>query len=151
MESDLMCVEIDYEGIRAFAHFSREALPKPPSEERVARIPARGALDELAKTYIRMGCLAIRQFADAFEAGGMDLEEACVLWSRLVESELMLGQIIAEHAAAGQTGQSCIGQCSSEKKKCKNSCQQKHCGCTWDAFLCKINCFFTLNIGGVIE
>jgi hypothetical protein len=136
-----MCIEIAYEDIREFSRFSEDVLIKLPNEEVLSAVPVNSTSDEMAKFYIRQGTLVIKLFSDCFEAGGMDLEEACALRTLLVQSDRMLGIILSEY----NEKKSCIGQAESEKKECKENCKKKFCGCIWNSFLAKTNCF----IGGV--
>lgn len=138
-----MCRKIEPSDARDFLRFSLEAIPKLPSEETLARISVDSPAAKMAIFYIRQGSLVIQRFADCYATGQMDEEEVCSLYTLLLQSEEMLG--IAVEAAAGASGKSCIGTCSDEKKACKNG-GGKQCG--WNSFLCKANCFFSIQLGG---
>lgn len=134
-----MCIDIDYEDIRDFVRFSEEALPKLVDEKMLETVPTKGPSDEMAKFYIRQGSLVIKHFADCFEAGRMDLEEARALRTLLVQSDRMLGIVLSE-------SKSCIGEAESDKQKCKHNCGKKFCGCVWNSFLAKLNCFIKVDV-----
>lgn len=137
-----MCVDIGYEDIREFARLSEEALPKIVDEKTLEALPERCSSDEMAKFYIRQGSFIIKHFADCFESGGMNLEEACALRTLLVQSDRMLGIILSE----SEEGKSCIAQAESDKKECKGNCKKKFCGCIWNSFLAKTNCFVKVDV-----
>ena len=143
-EERIVCIDIGHEDIREFVRFSEEALPQLVDARTLDDIPEGDPLTEMARFYIRQGSLVIRQFADCFEAGRLDREEACALYTLLMQSERMLGMAIAGVSAEGQ---SCIGQAESEKQDCKSACPKKFCGCVWNAFLAKSNCFVKINVG----
>ena len=141
-----MCIEINYEDIREFARLSAEALSELPEEQTLREADTTDPLDKMALHYVRQGSLVIRQFADCFRAGRLDIEEGCALRTLLVQSDLMLGMALAGSSAEGN---SCIGQAEAEKQQClKEGCGKKFCGCVWNSFLAKSNCFVSVNIGG---
>ncbi len=142
-----MCTTIGTDGLRRFHELSKERLDRLPDEDAIARVDTRDPVNALAVAYIRQGILAIRQFADCFDGGRLSSEEACVLRVSLVQSELMIGALTA--GVSAEAG-SCVGTCSDEKSECQDGCEQTFCGCVWDSFLCKSNCFLKVNVGGSI-
>lgn len=117
------------------ACLSRATCEKLPSEAEIER----GCTAEQARPLLIEGSRLLRFMAG--EAGQPEPEEVQAALVRFVQVDAML-------TIVGQaTAQSCVGQAQSEKKECQKNCQKRFCGCFWNSFLAKSNCF--VQIGGI--
>ena len=119
---------------------SRRVLQKLPTEQQIANREIRNSADRQLQVYIRQGRMAIKKMAS--DAEKLSPEEASNLYSQLQQSEPSLLTLSNNNIP---TAKSCIGTAESEKQGCLENCKgsrKKICGCYWNSFLAKANCFF---------
>ena len=118
--------------------FARDACGRLPNEDEVAR----QCRDERASPLIIEGSRLIRFMAGEF--GQPEADELHVAYIRFIQVEAMLTVV------GSDTQKSCIGEAQDRKKKCQEDCKkskEKFCGCFWNSFLEKTNCFVSVNVG----
>lgn len=126
--------EITREDVLTFNRFSRKTLAKLPTAWQIETWTLDDPSERLIRHYLQQGRLVIESLA----ADNLRVEEAAALYSLLKQTDLILAPLGAQ--ASG------IGTCTAEKDKCKAGCKSKFCGCTWNSFLCKLNCFFKIVV-----
>ena len=120
--------------------FSREACAQLPSEDEIDK----RCRSKQARPLIVEGARVLRFMAG--EAGQPDQDELQAALVRFVQIDALLSIVGTQ---AGQDGKSCIGQAQSEKKECQSDCKKsdkKFCGCFWNSFLAKSNCFLDVGV-----
>ena len=120
--------------------FSRDAAAKLPDEDRLRK----HCNNERELALLIEGSRILRTLALSDDDAQLDIDEVQILFWRFVQVETMLG--------VGTTvAKSCIGEAQAEKKKCKEDCKnspKKFCGCFWNSFLAKADCFINIGVGG---
>ena len=122
------------------AVYSRNACKQLPSESEIHK----NCSDKEVGQLIIQGARAIRFMAG--EAGQPEPEEAQAMYVRFVQLNAELD--IATMQSSADT-KSCIGTAQSEKKDCQKNCSgtdKKFCGCFWNSFLAKSNCFLKVGV-----
>lgn len=132
--------EVTHEDINVFNRFSKETLVKLPTEWQINNLQLESSYASVIRFYALQGRLAIEGLATDPER--ITINQAVSLYSLLEQTDQLLESFGLVTNAAGN---SCIGTCSKEKDECKKNCTTKYCGCTWNAFLCKLNCFFSIK------
>lgn len=120
---------------------ARQVLDRLPSNDDI-----RGAkLDCADPELVRIAALAGKAALNAISGaqGNVDPDDAFVAMNLLEQQNMILA---TAGDTAGPGGQSCVGRCRSERKTCIKEGTNKH-RCNFDAFLCRMNCFFTVNVG----
>lgn len=129
---------ITRDDIALFNRFSRNTLAKLPTEWQIDHWQLDSPSEKRIRHCLHEGRLAMV----ALSADDLDAEEATALYTHLVQTDLLLTALGSQSAASP----SCIGKCTGEKTACKGACEQKFCGCTWNSFLCKANCFISVKV-----
>lgn len=138
-----MCTqEITREDIRVLNRYSKETLVKLPTEWQINNLQLDSPYDRVLRFYFLQGRLAIEGLAT--ESEKLTIDRARSLYKLLEQTDQLLDAfgIVIEPA----TGKSCVGNCSDERDECLANCKEKFCGCYWDSFTCKLNCFFAIKI-----
>ena len=120
---------------------AREALERVPADEDIRC----AKLDCVDADMVRMAALtgkaALRAVSGA--NGNVDPDDAFVALLMVEQQNAILA---AAGATAGPGPSSCVGKCRADRKICIDGGTNKH-RCNFDAFLCRINCFFTIEVG----
>jgi hypothetical protein len=136
--------DISREDLEEMKLISRRVLQKLPTEQQIANLEIRNPADRQLQVYIRQGRMAIKKMAS--DAEQLSPEEASNLYSQLQQAEQSLLTLSNNNIPAAT---SCIGTAESEKKGCLETCKgsgKKFCGCYWNSFLAKANCFFPSKV-----
>ncbi|MCY7386237.1 MAG: hypothetical protein LH628_27460 [Microcoleus sp. CAN_BIN18] len=118
--------------------FSKRVLQHLPTEEQIANMEIRKPADRQLTVYVRQGRMAIEKMAS--DAEQLSPEEATNLYSQLQQAERSLLNLGDNNTPT----KSCIGTAEGEKQKCLQDCKgsgKKFCGCYFNSFLAKANCF----------
>ena len=123
---------------------SRRVLQKLPTEQQIANMEIRNPADRQLQVYIRQDRMAIKKMAS--DAEQLSPEGASNLYSQLQQAEQSLLTLSNNNIPAAK---SCIGTAESEKQGCLEKCKgsgKNFCGCYWNSFLAKANCFFPSKV-----
>ena len=131
--------EISRKDLEEMKLISRRVLPQLPTEEQIANLKIKNPSDRQLQVYIRQGRMAIEKLAS--DAEQLTSEDAMNLYLQLQQAE----QKILINGNNNSVARSCIGTAENEKKDCKEDCKaskKRFCGCLWNSFLAKVNCFY---------
>ena len=117
---------------------AREVLDQIPDTAEIRRAKLECDDPEMVRHAAMAGRLALDAISG--RQGNVEPDDAFVAMM-LVEQQSMILAALGD--AAGPGNRSCIGKCRAERKTCDAG---KH-RCNFDAFLCRLNCFFKLDVG----
>lgn len=134
--------DISQEDLDEMKLFSKRVLQQLPTEEQIANMEIRNPADRRLQVYVQQGRMAIEKMAS--DAEQLSPEEASNLYSQLQQAEHSLLTLGNNNTSA----ESCIGTAEGKKKECIKDCNKsgkKFCGCYWNSFLAKANCFLAFS------
>jgi hypothetical protein len=119
------------------AQYSRDTLERLPCEDEILK---KCGTSSSAAALIVEGRRLLKVLAG--DAGQPDADDAQAVLVRFVQIDATLAVI------GNQVQASCIGEAQGEKKQCQEDCRgskKKFCGCLWNSFLAKTNCFISIG------